>query len=125
MRRVGRQFIAPRQQCDFARDSLLFQQARNYETIAAVVALAGDDQHALLGSAREAFENRRGDPLAGTLHQRQARCSVFLDRQTIQLAHLRSGDNNHGFKTFEPFKTFKPLMQENNKPIELLNDLNT
>ncbi len=97
MRRVGGQFIAPRQQRDLARDAFFFQQPRDDKAIAAVVALAGNDQHAFLDGFGKALKNRRCDTRAGALHQGQARRPVFLDRQTIQLAHLCSGDNNHGY----------------------------
>ena len=97
MRRVGCKLFAPRQQRDLARDAFFFQQPGDDKTIAAIVTLAGNDQHTFFGGSGETLKDRRRDTRAGALHQRQARRRVFLDRQAIQLAHLCGGDNNHGY----------------------------
>jgi hypothetical protein len=72
------------------------QQAGNHQAVAAVIALTGDDQHAFLGSAREALDDRLRHRRAGALHEGQTRHAVLFDGQPIHFAHLRGGDNDHG-----------------------------
>ncbi len=68
MRRVARQLVLARQQCDFAGNPLFLEQARDHETITAIVAFSGNNQDALLCRAPKAPNNRFCDSGAGALH---------------------------------------------------------
>ena len=95
MARVVGKLISLRQQRHFAGEPLFFEQARNNEPIATVIAFPGNDQHPLFHITSVALYDCSSDAFAGALHQREARHAVLLNRQPLHLAHLFGGDDDH------------------------------
>jgi hypothetical protein len=93
MSRIGRNVILPAEENDCGSNLFFFQQPGDYETITAVVPLAGNDEDALLRRIRESVQNRRRDTLAGSLHQRETRNTVLFDREAIEFAHFLGGND--------------------------------
>ena len=62
VRSVRRELWRAREQGDFTGYAFFFEQPGNDETIAAVVAFAGNHQHAALGNCAETLDDRLGDP---------------------------------------------------------------
>ncbi len=83
------------EQGDLCPHALAAQQAGDDKPVAAVVALAGHDEHPGAPDMRELFEQHRRGTAPGALHQHVAGRAAPLDRPLIEPPHLRCADEHH------------------------------